>query len=197
MNPFVKRRLLAPLAVLLAAAPAAAYEVLLDIDTDNDPTTINEITDDTTTMVRMILAPSYPGEEVSHVEFGLGGSCRECEGVFGYGVSHDVVDWADDDWLHAQCCTSSWDYCTCSECPGDVGFHLLLRIDMPAPLTLDGPAFIRTFQAWVQDPPQDCPQVPSNLACFHDGEFWNYVQIGGSAVANGPADWGAVKALYR
>jgi hypothetical protein len=195
------RRLVPALCILvLAAAPAAAYEILLDLDTDGDPTTINDLTYETSAMVKLILAPSYPGEPIGRVEFGLGGSCLECDMVHFYGTAHDLLSMGDM-WLQAAAFMSGWDYITLLGCPGNPGAHLVLWFEPVGggTINLDAPFFMAEFQVWVADPvPPGCQQPPSNLATISGpGTFWNYVQVGGPAIGNEAVSWSALKAGYR
>ena len=66
------------LALTFMITPALPYEILLDIDTDNDPTTINVTTEDTSAVVKVILWPTMPGEIIGPITFGLGGECLGC-----------------------------------------------------------------------------------------------------------------------
>ena len=189
--------------LVLIAAPVRAYEILLDIDLDDDPTTVNELTPQTSVLVKMILAPTTPGETIGHVEFGLGGSCRDCDLIHHYGTAHDLVEFIDppQPWIQAAAFDSGWDYALCLSCPASVGYHLLLWFEPVGggTITLDAPVFLAEFNVWVADPvPAGCQQPPSNLAAMPDqGVFWNYVQLGGPAIPNEASDWGAMKSLYR
>jgi len=186
--------------LVLSAAPTAAYEILLDIDTDSDPTTINDLTYETSAIVKLILAPSYPGEPIGHVEFGLGGSCLECDMVHQYGVNHNLLSWGDM-WLQASAFMSGWDAITMLGCPGNPGFHLLLWFEPVGggTINLDQPFFMAEFEAWVADPvAPGCQQPPSNLAPMDmQGGYWNYIQLGGPAIDNEATTWSAIKACYR
>ena len=62
----------------LVATPAHAYEIVLDIDLDDDPATINETTSDESAVVRIVLKPEAPDEQIESVYFELGGSCIDC-----------------------------------------------------------------------------------------------------------------------
>lgn len=188
-------------AMLLAAtAPAAAYEILLDIDTDNDPTTINDLTYQESALVKLILAPDYPGERIGRVDFGLGGSCLDCEGVHRYGTAHDLIDDQIPLWVQASGIASGWDYATCLLCPDDPGFHLVLWFEpLAGEIELEQPVVLAEFNAWVADPPPaGCPRPPSNLAAMPaQGEYWNYIQLGGPAVDAAAGHWGRIKAMFR
>ncbi len=196
----MRRTILALCCAVLLATPAVGYEILLDIDTDDDPNTINDLTFDEIATVRMILAPTEPDELVNEIWVGLGGSCLECEMVHYYGTAVDIPP--DTDWTELDVLAGTAAWATCIGCPGDPGFHLLLYAE---PLidyfVVSEPMFIATFTAWVADPvPEGCPQPPSNLAAMHaQGEegMWNYVQIGGEAIDAESGSWTRVKAVYR
>ncbi len=188
--------------VLLSAVPALTYQVLLDIDIDNDPTTLNLLTEDNLAVVKLILAPTEPDELLNMVTFGLGGTCLECDMVHQYGTGHDLIDWIELEWIDAPEFYSGWDHATSLGCPADPGYHLYLWAEP----VIDGyfltePVFIATFNVWIADPvPPGCTQPPSNLATmFQQGEsgVWNFIQIGGTAIGDEDDTWGQVKALYR
>lgn len=187
---------------LLPTGPAHAYEVLLDLDDDDDPTTLTTYTEETTATVRVILWPTEPGEIVETIEFGLGGSCRECEGVHQYGVGHDLVGGSTGDpWSNHPDFESWWDGVLLLDCPADPGFHLILSARPSAgSMALEAPIFLATFQAWKIGPPAGCSRTPANLATMFaqgiDG-LWNYVQIGGPAIETSRPSWGTLKGLYR
>ena len=196
----MRRTILALCCAVLLATPAVGYEILLDIDTDDDPNTINDLTFDEIATVRMILAPTEPDEMVNEIWVGLGGSCLECEMVHYYGTAVDIPP--DTDWTELDVLAGTAAWATCIGCPGDPGYHLLLYAE---PLidyfVVSEPIFIATFTAWVADPvPEGCPQPPSNLAAMHaQGEdgMWNYVQLGGQAIDAESGSWTRVKAIYR
>lgn len=197
------KSLLTFLAVALlavAAPPVYAFDILLDIDTDNDPTTINEITFETSAVVKLILAPDFPGEEIGRVDFGLGGSCQECDLVHYYGTSHDLIDFDVPLWAQASGIASGWDYATSLGCPGDPGYHLVLWFEpLAGTIELEQPVVLAEFNAWVAPPtPAGCPQPASNLAAMsQQGEYWNYIQINGPAIDVRPSPWGRIKAMFR
>jgi len=188
----------------IAAAEAQAYEILLDIDTDGDPTTINEVTPQTDAVVRMILQPSEPGELFVGATFGLGGSCVECEHVQHYGTAHDLLgdDWSAD-WTEVETLAGWGTYATYLGCADNPTYHLLLTVEPLADhLLLTEPMFIATFNVWRADPtPPSCQQPPSNLAAMFGqgrGGYWNYVQIGGPAsIGSTCTSWTALKKVYR
>jgi hypothetical protein len=202
---FRKRIWIGTLAVMaiLGPGPAAGYEILLDIDLDDDPTTLNTFTLATIVTVRLVLSPTVPGESISEIEFGLGGTCWECDGVFDYGTSFDLQPPDFGDWTDHPGLVGSWGGATCLSCCGNPGFHYLYQATtVEEELVLDAPVFIATFSAWRSDPMFGwCPVPPSNLAAFSltgPGEYWNYIQIGGEApLPVTAASWGAIKRLYK
>ncbi len=187
--------------LILFAAPTAAYEILLDIDTDFDPTTINDLTYDTSAIVKLILAPSTPGEMVGRVEFGLGGSCLECDLVHQYGTAHDLVDSGEQMWVQAAGFASGWDYATALGCPDDPGYHLVLWFEPlgGGTISVNQAFYLAEFGAWVADPvPPGCQQPASNLAAMpQQGEYWNYIQLGGPAIGNEAGSWSTIKSIFR
>ncbi|MBU0743547.1 hypothetical protein KKG45_10055 [bacterium] len=189
------------LVILLAAAHVSAYEILLDIDTDFDPTTIDDLTYETSALVKLILAPSTPGELIGRVEFGLGGSCLECDLVHEYGSAHDLVDSGEQLWVQASAFASGWDYALSLGCPDDPGYHLHLWFEPlgGGTISVNQAFFLAEFNAWVANPvPPGCRQPASNLAAMpQQGAYWNYIQLGGPAVAGETRDWGEIKSLYR
>ena len=100
---------LAFVVLAVSSGPAAAYELYLDIDQDNDPTTINDFTWDPVCTVRLVLAPTEPDEEIWSVDFGLGGSCVECMGVFAYGTGNDLGDMNTWTWETHPYFAGTWD----------------------------------------------------------------------------------------
>jgi len=190
----------------LVALPAAAFEILLDIDTDEDPATINTATEDSSAVVRIILWPEAPGETVGHVSFGLGGECLECPqgdigGVHMYGVSFDLP--LTGPWTTAPGFESQAAYATYLGCPDDPGYHLLLSLEPQGGGTmfLDRPIFLAEFTAWVSDPvPEGCAQPSSVLMTMPSlGEWWGYVLLGGAEEPSGTAacTWGGIKTIHR
>lgn len=192
-------------ALLLALSPgnADAYEFLLDIDTDNDPTTVNELTHAPEAVVRVILAPTEPGELFNGATFGLGGSCIECNQVQQYGTDHDLVgtDWMAD-WTEVDELVGRAGGATHLGCFDSTGFHIVLTVEPVVDFfLLDRPMFIATFNAWQAGPvPPGCTQPPSNLATMSSQgaeNVWNYIQIGGPAVETWRLSWTTLKANYR
>lgn len=182
----------------LMAGPAGAFEILLDIDLDGDPATINDYTENTTTTVFVVLAPTTPGEKVGPASFGLGGSCLECDGVQSYGTWFDLD--IDQDWVQAPGWSGRVDGILYLGCYDDPDYHTVLFFEPEGggTVTLAQPIFLGAFQTGVNPPDPGCPTVPSNLAAFGEGrELWNYVQIGGPAVAVESHAWGRIKAMYR
>ncbi|MBC8424025.1 hypothetical protein H8E07_07865 [bacterium] len=186
--------------LVLSATPAAAYMLLLDIDTDGDPGTINELTYETSAIVDLILVPSYPDEPIGRVEFGLGGSCRECDMVHHYGTAQNLIT-SEQMWIQAAAFESGWDGALTLGCIDNPGFHLLLWCQPVGGGTvyMTDAVVIAEFEAWVAAPvPPGCSQPPSNLAVMpSQGAYWNYIQLGGPAIPNEAASWSAIKAMYR
>ncbi len=187
--------------VLLAAAPAAAWEVRLDLDTDDDPATINEITTAAAAVVKVVLWPTQPQETIGAVTFGLGGSCQECQQVHEYGVDFDLIGGGEQNWVDDPRFTGTWDGMLLLGCPADPGYHMTFTASpVGGPFTLDAPLFLASFNAWIASPPPwPCERTPANLAAmFRQGEggWWNYVQLGGSAVPAATRSWGALKVVF-
>ena len=185
----------------LSSGPAAAYELYLDIDLDNDPTTINDFTWDPTCTVRLVLAPTEPDEEIWTVDFGLGGSCIECMGVFEYGTGNDLGDMNTWTWETHPYFAGTWDHATSIDCPAPTGFHAVFHAEsiVDCCLVLNEPIFFATFQAWAADHGPGC-HVPSNLAVMHGQgveNVWHYIQIGEPAVERETHAWGGIKSIYR
>jgi hypothetical protein len=203
----LKRLLIAGLIASFAAVwagSAVGYEILLDIDLDDDPTTLNTFTLETTVTVKIVLSPSEPGELISEITFGLGGTCWECDGVFDYGTAFDLHPPDFGDWTDHPDLTGSWTSAVCSLCCANPpGYHYVYMASaVGGGLVLDEPVFIATFSAWRDDPMWGwCPVPPSNLAAFFEtgpGGFWNFIQIGGEAPL--PAittTWGRIKSFYE
>jgi hypothetical protein len=188
---------------MMWAGPANGYEILLDIDLDGNPATLNTYSLEDTVTVRIVLKPTQPAEEIQHLEFGLGGTCWECEGVFDYGTAFDLLPLDFGDWTDHPDFTGTWGGATCSLCCGNPGFHFLYEASpIEGTFVLEEPIFLATFHAWKDEPMWgSCPVPPSNLAAFSlaaPGEFWNYLQIGGDApIPVAHTTWGAIKAQFR
>jgi hypothetical protein len=183
------------------SSPAMGYELLLDIDVDGDPTTINTFTEDPSCTVRLVLAPTEPDEEIWTVDFGLGGSCHQCDGVFAYGTDFDLGDMQSWTWGAHPWFAGTWNYATSIDCPAPTGYHAVFHAEsiVDCCLVLTEPIFFGTFQAWAIDHEPEC-SVPSNLAIMHGqgvANVWNYLQIGGPAVSQETYSWGGVKSSYR
>ena len=194
-------RTIALLAALLLTAPAAAYELYLDIDTDNAPTTINDFTWDSSCTVRLVLAPTEPDEEIWTVDFGLGGSCVDCLGVFTYGTGHDLGDTETWTWETHQYFAGTWESATSLLCPAATGFHDAYHAEsiIDCCFVLNEPVFFGTFHAWAADNTGGCG-VPANLAVMHGQgveAVWNYIQIGEPAVGSETRSWSTLKSLFR
>ena len=193
-------------ALTFIITPALAYEILLDIDTDNDPTTINVTTEDSSAVVKVILWPTMPGEMIGLVTFGLGGECLGCppndiNGVQTYGTSFDLP--FEGPWVTAPGFDSEAAYATHLGCLGNPGYHLLLSFEPQdgGTVILDQPIFLAEFSAWISDPvPDGCVQPSSYLMAMpSQGEWWNYVLLGGGdgPFATEVSTWGMIKNIYR
>lgn len=196
-------RVIIALAIALVAfAPAAsAWEVRLDLDTDDDPATINELTPATSAVVKVVLLPTQAHEVITEIGFGLGGSCQECDQVHQYGVAFDLFDFGGAGWPDNPDFTGQGSGVLLLGCPADPGFHFwFTATPVAGSLVLEAPVFLAAFNVWVTTPVLPyCPRTPANLAAmFRQGEggWWNYVQLGGPAVPADELSWGLVKSLY-
>ena len=192
-------------ALIFVAVSALAYEILLDIDTDNDPTTINISTEETSAVVKIILWPTTPGETIGFVTFGIGGECLPCPpdpgGVQTYGTWFDLP--VEGPWVTAPGFDSEAAYATLLGCPGNPGFHLMLSFEPEdgGTMILSEPMFLAEFNAWVRPPvPEPCPQpTPILMAMPSQGEWYNYVLLAGAEGPNSTefSTWGRIKSFYR
>ncbi|MDD3642184.1 MAG: hypothetical protein PHQ19_01790 [Candidatus Krumholzibacteria bacterium] len=191
-------------ALIFLSVPAFAYEILLDIDTDNDPATINISTEETSAVVRIILRPTTPGETIGFVAFGIGGECLPCPpagGVQMYGTSFDLP--FEGPWVTAPGFDSEAAYMTLLGCPGNPGFHLLLSFEPAGGETMivNEPMFLAEFNAWVSPPVSEpCEQpMPVLMAMPRQGEWYNYVALAGAEGPHGAevSSWGRIKSFYR
>lgn len=191
-------------ALALMALPVQGYEILLDLDTDNDPATINELTNETSALVKVVLWPTTSGEAIGLVEFYLGSTCYECPPDGGVQVYGTEFDWFDEEgWVTAPGFDSSAMYPTCLGCCfiGGFGARVLLSFEPKSgTFTLDEPMFICEFNAWVNpdEPPiPGCPVPPSDLVSIGDGDYWNRVLLDAEGNATEAGTWGGVKSIYR
>jgi len=158
------------LATLLLFSTAHAYEILLDIDVDNDPATINDRTGASSAVVRLILQPTEPNEWITEITFGLGGSCWPCDyiepGWATYGTDWDLY-WDYNTLPEFPLLTGAGPTCTLSiYCQGDPGFSCWWDA-WAVGFHLSGPIFIGSFNAWVRDEVHPgCPMPPANLGAF-------------------------------
>ena len=198
------------LVFIFLAISAHAYEILLDIDADNDPSTINISTEEMSAVVKIILWPTTPGETIGLISFGLGGECLPCpptdyDGVQTYGTAFDLP--IEGPWVTAPGFDSEAGYATFLGCAGNPGFHLLLSFEPEGggTMVLSEPIFLAAFNAWVSELPielvlEGCPQPASNLMAMPgQGEWWNYVLLGGAEGPNATkaSTWGKIKSIYR
>ena len=198
--------LLSFLASIFLSVPALAYEILLDIDTDNDPATINDVTEETSAVVKIILSPTAPGETVGFVSFGIGGECVTCppydpSGLQTYAVSSDLP--IGGPWVTASGFDSEVLYMTLLGCPGNPGYHQVLSFEPQGggSIILNEPIFLVEFNAWVSDPvPDGCIQPSSYLMAMpNQGEWWSYVLLGDGEppISTDASSWGEIKSFYR
>jgi hypothetical protein len=197
--------LLSSLVLIFMAVSALAYEILLDIDIDKDPSTINISTEDTSAVVKIVLWPTTPGETIGFVTFGIGGECLNCppdpSGVQAYGTSFDLP--YEGSWVTAPGFDSEAAYMTLLGCPGNPGFHLVLSLEPEGggTMILGEPMFLAEFNAWVSPPvPEPCPQPkPILMAMPSQGEYYNYVLLDGAEEPNSTevSTWGRIKSFYR
>ena len=194
------------LALIITASPALAYEILLDIDIDNDPATINTATEETSAVVKLILKPTTTGETIGAVCFGLGGECLGCppndiNGVHTYGTSFDLP--YEGAWVTAPGFDSEAAYMTLLGCPDNPGYHLLLSFEPQGggTIILNQPIFLAEFNAWVNENVPECCMQPSSylMTMPSQGEWWNYVLLGGTEPPNDTefSTWGQIKEICR
>jgi hypothetical protein len=151
--------------------------------------------------VRLVLSPTEPNEEIWTVDFGLGGSCHDCDGVFAYGSGFDLGDWQSWTWEPHPWFAGTWTYATSISCPAPTGYHAVFHAEsiVDCCLVLTEPIFFGTFQAWMADNGPAC-DVPANLAVMHGQgaqNVWNYIQIGEPAVPTEEHSWGVLKSSFR
>lgn len=205
------RLALSVLIALLAASPAAAYDVFLDIDIDGDPATLNTFADAESAQVRLVLSPTTPGEWIGHVGFGLGGTCWECfdyGSPFTYGTESDIyfylADWHDNPLIAASWADISLCYGCCNGNGNGDGFHYIFdAVAAGDGFALDAPIFIATFSAWVSRSSifDRCPHPPANLMTFPGhtsgpGATGNEILLSDEYTATAEDSWSAIKTLY-
>jgi len=184
---------------IVFAVPALAYEVLLDIDTDDNPYTINQFTEDEIATVKMVLVPEGGSEWISELMFGLGGTCWMCpaDDFHMYGTSTDLYDsiWPDP-WTDNPLFGDNWvDWALCIDCCGNPGFHALIYADAAGDgFLLEENIFIHTFQAWDIDHDL-CDEPPPDLMAFACDGPCNVIMLSGY-VATEPVTWDEIKCLY-
>lgn len=181
---------------------ASAYTILLDIDTDNDPNTVNESTNATTATVRIILQPTEADEWITEIYFALGGSCWDCDPItFGYGYYGTAWElWWEETALEFAQLIGNTECVTSIHCGGDPGWHCQFTAYSPEGFTLTEPVFIATFTAWVaEEPHPECPLPPSNLMTFlGGGVIGNTILLDDEGgVDTDATSWTGIKGLFR
>jgi hypothetical protein len=194
----------------LVGSPAAAYDLLLDIDADGDPSTLVTATEAASADLRLVLAPSAGPEWIAAITFGLGGTCWECfehGSPFTYGCETDIFG-VFTDWHESPLFASSWgDVSLCLGCcdgAGDgPGYHFIYDAEAAdGGFWLTAPIFIAGFRAWVSDSPvfERCPRPPADLITFPllTQGSGNRVLFGNDNPPTPAASrsWSALKALY-
>jgi hypothetical protein len=165
-------RLLFALLSLLLILPAScpAYQILLDLDDDDDPTTIREHTGAAEAVVRLVLQPTEPGEWITEITFGLGGTCWACDyiepGWAIYGTDWDLY-WDGGTLPEFPLLSGSGPSCVLGiECQGNPGFHCWWDAWAEG-FHLTAPVFIGSFNARVADQVHPgCPNPPADLMAF-------------------------------
>lgn len=203
------RTLILMLLMSMAAVPARAYDILLDIDTDGSPYTINTETDLSPAQLRLVLRPSEPGEWIGGIAFGLGGTCWECFewGVpYTYGTECDLYLGGFGEWIESDLFASSWsDISLCLGCcngngDGEGYHHFFEAAAADGGFALTESVFIASFSAWVKESSvfDRCPHPPSDLITFPLGGpgSGNAVQITDEFTPTAASSWSAVKSLY-
>ena len=187
---------------LALPATAGAYTMLLDIDIDDDPTTLNISTPLTSATVKLVLAPDFVNEPITYIEFGLGGSCYDCwDYGHNYGTGCDLYGvwgaWIMDPRFES----SGHDAALCIDCLGNPGWHhFFYATAVGGGFMLAGPTFIHTFEAWVNENiPEPCMVPPADLMTFND--IWETNEVGNTILldfttAAREGSWSAVKSLY-
>jgi hypothetical protein len=200
------------LPLLLAAAPAAAYDLLLDIDIDGDPATINETVDGDSATIRLVLRPSDEAPEwISSVTFGMGGTCWEClhQGFpYTYGSDCDLYynldDWHDNPLFTQSVADISLCFGCCNGNGNGQGYHYIFTaIAAGGGFSLEEPIFIAGFEAWVSRSVafDRCPHPPADLITFPrpfggPTAEGNRIQIGDEFTPATAGSWSAIKSLY-
>ncbi len=193
-------RLVIAFTILLVAVSAGAYQILLDIDTDDDPNTINQFTEDPEATVRMVLVPDGGTEWITELHFGLGGTCWFCWDTYFhmYGTDTSIygIYWPNS-WLDHPLFGENWaDWALCIDCCGNPGFHCLLYADAVGDgFLLEERIFLHSFQAWDIDH-DVCEEPPPDLMAFAcDFEPCNIIMLSGYTSAESTT-WETLKTLY-
>ncbi len=200
--------LLTPLLVLaLAAPPARAARLLLDIDTDGDPSTIVTESPDSAALVALVLWPDYPDERIEPLDFGLGGSCKECGLAPTYGLEQKLLPDDGGDWVQDPGFTGTAEQRLTAGCGAEMDYYLILHLaPVGASPQLDAPLVLARF--WVQVPAQPVCDQPHfrppapDLATFDladptDPEVWNSIRLLAGQTPAARGSWTLIKGLYR
>ncbi len=187
-------------ALMLLAGPGFGFEILLDIDNDNDPATINTFTSATNTVVKIVLNPTMPGETIGFIEFALGGTCHFCppddpsgDVYWGTAIEH----FPEEGWVTAPGFDSQALYAVGELCNGTYGPWVLLQFEPKSgTIDLNQPMFLCEFDAWSVTY-TDCPPAPHDLMALYSAyEFWNKVLLD-VLINTDVGTWGQIKSIYR
>jgi hypothetical protein len=190
--------------ILVLALPAAsgAYTVLLDIDIDDDPTTLNLTTPLSAATIMLVLAPDYPNETITFIEFCIGGDCRGCYDFTGwnYGAVFNIAwgDWITDPRFES----STHDGVLYAGCYGEPSAHEFFSATAAGGgFQLAGPTFIHAFPAQVNEniDTESCPVPDPTVTSVND--IWGSWVEGNTVVldfttATRDGNWSVVKSLY-
>ncbi len=198
--------------LILLSSPTAAYDLLLDIDIDGDPATINETVDGDRAALRLVLRPSDAAPEwITSVTFGLGGTCWECTSqgyIFTYGsdcdLFYDLDDWHDNPLFEESVADISLCFGCCNGNGNSQGYHYIFTaVAAGGGFSLEEPIFIAGFEAWVSRGGifDRCPHPPADLVTFPrpfggPSAEGNRIQIGDEFTSVAAGSWSAIKSLY-
>ncbi len=198
--------------LILLGSPAAAYDLLLDIDIDGDPATINETVDGDQATIRLVLRPSDEAPEwITSVTFGMGGTCWECFSQ-GYGYTYgsdcdlfyNLEDWHDNPIFGTSEADISLCFGCCNGNGNGRGYHYIFTaIAAGEGFSLEQPIFIASFEGWVSRSVifDRCPHPPADLITFPrpfggPSAEGNRILIGDEFTPTSESNWSAIKSLY-